>query len=141
MEFKLDQTAHPMQFLMIASSDHISPALGLSPTVVISKNGGTFATPAGSITEIGNGWYKVTPDADDFDTLGPLLLHATSASADPTDVESFQVTSGLVDLGPIQHTSIVGNIQGAVGSVTSPVTCSVTPVCKCKCKCKKKGCS
>lgn len=131
-----DQTDHAMVFLMISSSDHISPATGITPVVTISKNGGAFATPVGAVSEIGSGWYKVAPAAADFDTTGPLVLHATGSGADPTD-SAFEVWSGLVDLGPSQTTTIIGNIQGAVGSVTNPVTCttsSTTTTCTCCCR-------
>lgn len=122
LTYKQNQTVSPLVFLMISSVDHISPALGATPTVVLSKNGGAFAAAAGAVSEIGLGWYKVVPDADDFDTIGPLVLHATAVLADPTD-SVYQVTSGLVDLGPTQYTDIVGNVQGSVGSVIAPVTC------------------
>lgn len=128
-----NQTDHAMVFLMISSADHISPALGETPVVTLSKNGGAFASPAGAISELGNGWYVIAPAAADFDTTGPLVLHATGAAADPTD-STFEVWDGLVDLGPTQTTTIIGNIQGAVGSVTNPVTCTTsttTTTCTC----------
>lgn len=90
-----DQTSEPLLFLMVDSADHISAKTGLSPTVTISKNGASFATPAGAVSEIGNGWYKVAGNASDADTLGPLLLHATASGADPTD-DQFDV----VDYNP-----------------------------------------
>lgn len=120
--YKKNQTASPLVFLMISSVDHISPALGVSPVVTLSKNGGSFSAAAGVVSEIGNGWYKVAPVAADFNTEGPLALHATAATADPTDAQ-FGVGSGLVQLGPTQITDIVGNIQGSVNSVVNPVTC------------------
>lgn len=125
-------TPEELVFLMISSSDHISPALGLTPTVVLSKNGGAFAAVVGAVSEIGDGWYKVAADEDDQDTLGPLILHATAGGADPTDVV-YHVVNGLVDLGPIQTTTIIGNIQGSVGSVTNPVTCVKKKSCCCGC--------
>lgn len=129
MSYSIKQnTATPLVFLMIASSDHISPITGLTPTVTISKNGAAFAVPQGAISEIANGWYQVAGDVDDSDTLGPLILHATAGGADPTDA-LFNVTDALVDLGPIQTTTIVGNIQGSVGSVNNPVTCTKTKKC------------
>lgn len=91
-EVKQNQTARPLLFLMIDSADHISPKTGLSPTVVISKNGAAFASPSGAVTEIGNGLYKVAGNATDADTLGPLALHATGTGADPVDV-MFQVVA------------------------------------------------
>lgn len=72
---------------MVLASDHITGATGLSPTVTLSKNGGSYASPSGAVTEIGNGYYKVAGSATDSATLGPLLLHASAATADPTDAE------------------------------------------------------
>ena len=70
---------------MVLSSDHITGATGLTPTVVISKGGtGPFATPMGAVSEIGSGWYQVAGNAIDANTLGPLLLNATAGSADPS---------------------------------------------------------
>lgn len=83
---KQSQTAYPLLFLMIDSADHVSAKTGLSPTVTLSKNGGAFASPAGAVTEIANGWYQVAGNATDTGTLGPLVLHATATGADPVDV-------------------------------------------------------
>lgn len=125
----------PLVFLMISSADHISPITGLSPTVTISKNGAAFASPAGAVTEIANGWYQVAGNASDSDTVGPVILHATAGGADPTDAV-YNVVDGLVNLGPTQTTTIYGNISGSVGSVTAPVICTPstsTKCCKCRC--------
>jgi hypothetical protein len=70
---------------MVSSTDHVTPVTGLSPTVVISKNGGAFASPSGAVSEIGNGWYAIAGNATDRDTLGELLIHATGTGADPVD--------------------------------------------------------
>jgi hypothetical protein len=53
--------------------------------VTLSKNGAAFAAPAGAVSEIGNGWYKVAANATDTNTLGPLALHASVATADNCD--------------------------------------------------------
>lgn len=79
-------TSEPLSFLLVSSGDHISPVTGATPTVTISKNGGPFAAPVGTISEIGNGWYAVAADPSDANTLGVLILHATAAGADPSDV-------------------------------------------------------
>jgi hypothetical protein len=113
-------------FLMISSTDHISPLTGASPTVVLSKDGGAFATPAGVVSEIANGWYKISANAVDTNTVGPLILHATAMGGDPTD-ELIDVLYPFVALGATTYTNIVGNIQGSVGSVTNPVTCKGAP--------------
>lgn len=79
-------------FLMVDSTDHITGKTGLTPTVTLSKNGGTFASPSGAVSEIGNGLYKVAGDATDSATLGSLVLHATGTGADPCDIE-FEVVA------------------------------------------------
>lgn len=82
---KQSSTAKPLLFFMTDSSDHITGKTGLSPTVTISKNGGSFGSPAGAVSEIANGWYKVAGNATDTNTLGPIALHATGTGADPDD--------------------------------------------------------
>lgn len=72
-------------WLMVSSTDHVTPVTGLSPAVTLSKNGGAFASPAGVVAEIGSGWYRLTPGAADVATLGMLILHASGAGADPAD--------------------------------------------------------
>lgn len=83
---KQSTTAQKLLFLMVQSSDHISGLTGASPTVTLSKNGGSFSSPSGAVSEVANGWYVVAGNATDTNTLGPLVLHATAASGDPTDV-------------------------------------------------------
>jgi hypothetical protein len=89
-------------FYMVDSTDHIAAKTGLSPTVTISKNGAAFGAPAGAVTEIGSGWYKVAGNATDSNTLGALLVHATATGADPYDIEheiiAFTVDSATVTL-------------------------------------------
>jgi hypothetical protein len=78
-------TAYPIPFFMVDSADHVAGKTGLTPTVTLSKNGAAFASPAGGVTELSAGWYKLAGHADDRDTLGELILHATATGADPTD--------------------------------------------------------
>lgn len=78
-----DQTAQPLQFLMVDSATKAAKT-GLTPTVTISKNGASFAAPAGAVSEVGNGIYKVAGNATDSSALGPLLLYATASGADPS---------------------------------------------------------
>lgn len=85
-QIKQSTTAYPLVFFMTDSSDHLSGKTGLSPTVTLSKSGGSFASPSGSVSEIANGWYKVAGNATDSNTLGPLALHATGTGADATDM-------------------------------------------------------
>lgn len=80
---------YALEFLLVSSTDHITPATGLTPTVAISKNNASFGSPSATVSEIGNGWYKLTGAglATDLDTVGPLILHGTSTGADPSDSE------------------------------------------------------
>lgn len=132
-------TAYPLVFLMVLTSDHISPATGLTPTVTISKNGGSFASPSGAVSEIANGWYKVAGNATDTAMLGPVILHATGSGADPTDALfpvvaynpqttslglSLAKTTNITGFNDIAATAIVSSgaittSSGAVSTVTT----------------------
>jgi hypothetical protein len=134
---KQSQTAQPLLFLMISSTDHVSGVTGLSPTVTISKNGGAFAAPAGAVTEVGLGWYKVAGNATDSNTLGPLLLHATGTGADPCD-ERFDVVAfdpqsatslGLTNLDATvsSRSTYAGADTGGTTTLLSRITGSLAP--------------
>lgn len=71
----------PLLFLLVDAADLKTPATGLSPTVVISKAGGSFAAPSGSVSEVGHGIYRLDASAADTGTIGALALHATAAGA------------------------------------------------------------
>jgi len=58
---------------------------GLTLTVTISKNGGSFGSPAGAVTEIANGWYKIALTSADTNTLGDLVYHATDGGVNVED--------------------------------------------------------
>lgn len=142
---KQNQTARPLVFLLVDATDHVTPLTGLSPTVTLSKNGAAFVASAGVVSEIGNGWYKVAGNAADSDTLGPLLLHATAAGADPTD-DRFDVVAAdpheaRVDVGKWLGTAVatpnvngvplidIGYVIGQPASTTSgPIDANVTQV-------------
>jgi hypothetical protein len=78
---------------MALSTDGKTGATGITPTVTISKNGGAFASPAGAVTEIANGFYKVAPNATDSNTFGPIALHATAAGCDNADRQEWSVVA------------------------------------------------
>jgi hypothetical protein len=89
---EISNTSTALRFLMVLSSDHITGATGKTPTVTLLKNGATsFAAATGTVTELGAGWYALSPNATDANTLGPLLLHATATACDPRD-DTFVVT-------------------------------------------------
>ena len=84
-ERKQSSTGYPYQFFMASSTDHITGVTGLTPAVLLSKNGGAFAAAAGAITEIGLGWYSLAGNATDRNSLGGCLIHASAAGCDPFD--------------------------------------------------------
>lgn len=78
-------TTYPIYFLLVSSTDHITAVTGITPTVTLSKNGGTFASAAGTVSEISNGLYLLAGNATDRDTLGDLAIHVTGTGCDPFD--------------------------------------------------------
>ncbi len=128
------QTAQPLCFFLAATSDGATGVTGLSPTVQISKNGAAFASPAGAVSEIGSGWYKVAGNATDSATLGPLLLRATGTGALPCndqfvvvayDPQNAALGSGIemteptrvLDVTPDEYTQVA--LAGDVLSLTA----------------------
>jgi len=116
MEYLIKQssTATPLLFLMVSSDDHLTGVTGLSPTVTISKNGGSFGSPSGGVTELGNGWYRAAGNATDTNTLGPLVLHATATGADPCDA-----CYGIVAFDPHSATNLGLSALAAIGTLTA----------------------
>ncbi len=114
--------SYPCFFLMIDSSDHVSAKTGLSPTVTISKSGAAFGSPAGAVTEISSGWYKVAGNATDANTDGPLLLHATGSGADPTDM----VCGTVVEFDPRAATTVQNIVDAVLNEAVSGHTTSGT---------------
>lgn len=84
-KIKQSSATRHIMFLMVDSTDHVTGKTGLTPTVTISKNAAAFASPAGAVTEVSSGWYKLAANATDSNTLGLLALHATGTGADPVD--------------------------------------------------------
>lgn len=138
-QIKQSSSSYALMFLMIDSSDHISAKTGLTPTVTLSKNGGSFASPAGAVSEVGSGWYKVAGNATDAGTLGPLVLHATGSGADPTDV-LFEVVaidpqSTAFGLSIAKTTNITGfndldaaGVRSAVGLASANIDTQLTTI-------------
>ena len=91
LELKQNATDKAIPFLMVSTTVHNTGKAGLTPTVTLSKNGGAFAAAAGTVAEIANGWYKLTPTSADTNTTGSLVLHATGTGADDSDRECLVV--------------------------------------------------
>lgn len=68
--------------LLVSTADDRTALTGATPAVQLSKNGGAFAAAAGSVTEVGLGFYKLTLSAAETDTVGALAVVATATGAD-----------------------------------------------------------
>lgn len=107
-----NSTGTPLPFLMISTSDHITGSTGATVVALLRKNTGAFATASGAVSEVGYGWYQVAGNANDTNTLGPVLLHGTAAGCDPTDIQVARVVaynpdSATVVLSTGTHTGAV----------------------------------
>jgi hypothetical protein len=69
---------------MVSSTDHVSPATGLTPTVEISKDGGAFAAKDASSTigEVSDGLYQIDLVAADMNA-DVVIIKVTGTGADP----------------------------------------------------------
>lgn len=73
------------EFLMVLTSDHVTPATGLTVTGERSIDGGAFSAVSGTIAEVSNGIYQF--DALAADTNGDVITwRFLSATADDTFV-------------------------------------------------------
>ena len=78
-------TFSDIEFLMVLTSDHVSPATGLTVTGTMSIDGAAFAGVNGTIAEVANGIYQFDATADD--TNGNVITYRfISATADDTFV-------------------------------------------------------
>ncbi len=118
---KQNSSAHPLQFMLVSSTDHVTPVTGATPNVQISKNGAAFAAPAGASSELGNGWYQLAGNATDTNTLGPLLVHVTATGADPTD-EEFLIVAYDPDAAYVTGTNLPANFSAMAITVGGAVT-------------------
>ena len=71
-------------FKMVDDYDFATPQTGKSPSVQVSKDGGTFGAAASSAGEIANGWYQIALTGDDTDA-DVLVLKATAEGCAQTD--------------------------------------------------------
>lgn len=69
------------EFLMIDSSDHITPKTGLTVAGTISKDGGAFGALTNSVSEIANGVYKVNITQTEMNA-DVITLKFTATGAD-----------------------------------------------------------
>ncbi len=72
-------------FPMVLSSDHITPATGLTVTAVRSIDGAAFAPCANAVVEVANGWYRIDLAASDLNG-NTVALRFTAAAADARNI-------------------------------------------------------
>lgn len=116
---KVSTTSYPNCFKLVDSSDHVTPKTSATVTCTRSKNGGSFASCSGSVSEVANGVYCLAGHATDRDTVGTLVLHMTASGADPNDFE-IEITTND-PFANLDTATAVASVTGAVGSVTGSV--------------------
>jgi hypothetical protein len=72
-------------FTMVLSSDHVTPATGLTVTAERSIDGAAFAATTNSPTEISNGYYSIDLSAADMNGR-VISLKFTAATADQREI-------------------------------------------------------
>lgn len=110
-------TIYNRQFLMVLSSDHVSPATGKTVAVELGKAGAAGGAAAGAVSEVDSsglpGIYNVSLTVVDTNTVGDLVIHCTASGCDNTDFVDQVQTTIFTDL------TISGT--GRV-SITAPIT-------------------
>lgn len=81
MMVKKNQALSNFAFRMVSSTDHITPATGLTITAQRSIDGAAFAACANSASEISNGWYKINLATTDLNGA-VIILRFTATGAD-----------------------------------------------------------
>lgn len=74
-------------FVMRQSSDHITPATGLTVTVQVSIDGAAFTNATNSAAEVGGGLYKINLAAADLN--GQMIALKYSAAGADTYIDRF----------------------------------------------------
>lgn len=101
----LQNSTYSRSFLMVDSTDHLTGKTGLTITLTLSKSGAAFASPAGTVTEISSGWYKIILTNVDTNTAGDLLYHVTGSGADDTDFADQVISQEQLDAQHLGTTS------------------------------------
>lgn len=91
---------------------------GLTLAVTIKKAAGAFVSAAPAVTDQGNGWYDIALTAAMTDTLGPLVVRATAAGADPAE--------RVLDVAPAVPDVNIVSIGGATITLASLVQAILT---------------
>lgn len=105
-------------FKAFLASDHTTEATGKTIAITISKNGGAFGNPnagATNATGISSGWYSVSLDTTDTNTLGPLAIRGAEGTIDDVGIliEVVSATSG-------GYTNLDAAISSRMATYTQP---------------------
>lgn len=105
-------------FKAYLSSDHVTEATGKTIAITVSKNGGAFGNPnagATNATGISSGWYSVSLDTTDTNTLGPLAVRGAEGTIDDVGIllEVVSATSG-------GYTNLDAAVTSRMASYTQP---------------------
>jgi hypothetical protein len=121
MRLLKQSTARDIMVFMADSTDHVTGKTGLTLTITASKNAAAFASITPTVTERGDGWYKLALTSSHSDTLGDLALHITGTGADPADVlcQVVQYLPGENDAAIMAKTNLIGT---ATGELNAPLT-------------------
>lgn len=82
---KKNTALNNFEFLMIDSTDHVTPKTGLTITAQRSIDGGAFAACTNSASAVGNGVYKINLSAADLNG-DVITLKFTATGADQTTI-------------------------------------------------------
>lgn len=128
MQLILNGDTRPIPFFIASSGDHVTGLTGAAPAVTISKNGGAFAAPSGTVGEIGDGWYSFTPAGTDTGTDGMLILHAAATGGDPTDLKSQIVAFSPYDAVALGLSRLDTVVSSRMASFTLPANFSLLAI-------------
>jgi hypothetical protein len=82
MQVKTNTALNNFAFLMVSSSDHVTPKTGLTVTAQRAINGGAFAACTNAPTELANGIYLINLSAADLNgSVITFLFSATAADS------------------------------------------------------------
>ncbi len=115
-DIQQNSSSFPLKFFCKDSAG--AAITGLSPTVTINKNGGSFGSPAGAVSEVANGMYKVAGNATDTNTLGAIWLKAVCSGG----VTFLFPVANIVDVPTLQDV-----IDGVLDELLSAHTVAGTP--------------
>lgn len=78
-------SAFSFPFKLVDETDLVTGETGATVTNQVSKDGAAFGAAAGTVTEIGHGWYEMAGSAADMNA-DRLIFRFTATGAAPTEI-------------------------------------------------------